>query len=355
MDWHNEPWVRVYTRDTPDWLLLGWEARSLWLAMLRKFDRAGVIDLGRYGVRGLAAMVGMPVGVVEHALSELLADGCVELHDAGQPVTPDEDSGHSVTPRDQPIGQKLIAKNFLSAQSALASDRLRKQRSREQRRAMALAAPLVTRRDRPVSQFAVSGPENVASQRVNGSCSPIHRDTESQNVTSGHGASRNVHTRSHAVTLTLSDTDLTRSLVSAVAPTPPAAPARGRVRSRPKASQPTADEQAVAGRVLAKLNERSGRTYASEKHVQRIVRLLRAGHSERELRLVVWDRANRWAEDERMSEYLRPSTLFGPEKFPDYLAEALAAYEADKRAREEAGPPRNGAGPFDGLRERSQR
>lgn len=50
-----------------------------------------------------------------------------------------------------------------------------------------------------------------------------------------------------------------------------------------------------------------------------------------DLRQVVWDRGNNWAEDPKMDVYLRPSTLFGPEKFPEYLAQARAAYAADER------------------------
>ena len=34
MRWEDERYVRVYTRDTPEWCLLSWEARALFLLLL---------------------------------------------------------------------------------------------------------------------------------------------------------------------------------------------------------------------------------------------------------------------------------------------------------------------------------
>ena len=82
MDWSNERYVRLYTRDTDDWLCLSWDARSLWMAILRKLDRAGVLETKR-GARGVAALTGAPLDVVERALPELLADGCLAEHPLG--------------------------------------------------------------------------------------------------------------------------------------------------------------------------------------------------------------------------------------------------------------------------------
>jgi uncharacterized phage protein (TIGR02220 family) len=109
------------------------------------------------------------------------------------------------------------------------------------------------------------------------------------------------------------------------------------VGTRPKlkrpARGPTPDELATVERVLGKLSERARRSYSpdTQAHAKLVLRLLRDGHSERDLRLVVWDRGNAWADDPKMDPYLRPSTLFGPQKFPEYLAEATAAREAHER------------------------
>jgi hypothetical protein len=81
MDWSNERYVRVYCRDTPSWAILPWEARALWLFLLRRMDRAGTMDLGKHGTKGSAASIGMPVELVEPMLPLLLEDGCL-VHEA---------------------------------------------------------------------------------------------------------------------------------------------------------------------------------------------------------------------------------------------------------------------------------
>lgn len=113
MHWADERYVRLYTRDTPDWLALSWQARALFIFILRKVDRSGVMDMGRAGERGLAALCAMPQDVVETALPELLADGCVERQ-----------------------GTSLIVPNFLDAQESRASGAARQRECRERRRDM---------------------------------------------------------------------------------------------------------------------------------------------------------------------------------------------------------------------------
>lgn len=110
MDWANERYVRVYVRDTDDWLVMSWEARALWLFIMRKVDRSGVLETKR-GAVGVAAITGMPVKRVEAALAELLEDGCL---------------------RDHPSG--YVARNFIEAQETAQSDQQRKRESRARRR-----------------------------------------------------------------------------------------------------------------------------------------------------------------------------------------------------------------------------
>ena len=106
--WSDERYVKVYTRDTPDWLALGWEARALFWELLRKSDRAGLFELGKSGNRGISAVTLIPVEVVDRALPVLLSDGCVELH-----------------------GTYLLIRNFIEAQEAYQSDNARQHKSRE--------------------------------------------------------------------------------------------------------------------------------------------------------------------------------------------------------------------------------
>lgn len=126
MDWSNEPYVKVYTRETDDDLALSWEARALWDRLMAKFDRSGVVETKRGG-RGLAAITRMPAEVVERVLPELLEDGrLVEVDDG------------------------YMAPNFIAAQEASKSDKLRQRESRERRRSRNLDTA-VTDRDASVT------------------------------------------------------------------------------------------------------------------------------------------------------------------------------------------------------------
>lgn len=150
MRWEDERYVRLYTRDTADWMGLSWDAQALMMQLIRKVDRAGALPLGRHGKRAVAIVLGQ-VSLWERiapALEELLADGCVRIS-----------------------GDCLFIPNFLVAQEAVQSDAQRKrdQREREQARLLAAALP-VTFRDAAVT----------------------FRDEMSRDVTSGHAESRAV-------------------------------------------------------------------------------------------------------------------------------------------------------------------
>ena len=147
MDWSNEAYVRVYTRDTADYQVLSWQARGLWLELLRKADRSGVIQTA-HGTRGIAALLRWPVDVIEPALGELLKDGCVLASES-------------------PSG--LVIPNFIDAQEAKKSDRLRQELSRKNRNVTSRDSS-VTKRDSDVTK----------------------RDQTSRPVTTGHAVSQDV-------------------------------------------------------------------------------------------------------------------------------------------------------------------
>ncbi len=111
MDWANERYVRVYTRDTGDWLMWPWQTRALLVFLFRKVDRSGVLCLGKGRLRALSAVVGMPAEELSTAIEPLIEDGCVQLT---------EDT--------------LIIPNFMEAQETPQSDRLRKEASRKKAR-----------------------------------------------------------------------------------------------------------------------------------------------------------------------------------------------------------------------------
>lgn len=142
MDWSNERYVRLYVRDTAEWLCMSWQARAFWPLLLRKMDRSGVIQT-KLGVRGLAALAGFPLEHAEVGIVDLLLDGCLREHALG-----------------------YLAPNFLEAQEAISSDAQRQRESRLRRR-------LVTERD-------------IESRNVSKS------HAVSRGVTNGHGESRAV-------------------------------------------------------------------------------------------------------------------------------------------------------------------
>lgn len=151
MDWQNERYVRVYIRDTVTLTMLGWEARALLWELLRKVDRAGVLDLGGHEpTAAVAAMVGIPLEVVERCLPLLTAgdDPTVVINEAA-----------------------LLLPNHMEAQEATQSNAQRQRESRAKRLAQAHAVTSSHTPSHPVTE----------------------RDDPSQNVT-------DCHVQSHAVT-----------------------------------------------------------------------------------------------------------------------------------------------------------
>lgn len=162
MRWEDERYVRIYTRDTPDWLAMQWQGRAVFYELTRKVDRAGLVPIGKSGVRGLAGLLHMPVDVVEVGVEELVTDGCVVRVDGG-----------------------LLIRNFLEAQETPQSDRARKRAQRE--------------RDRDSKRATAGTGSDVTDRDISGQ--PVtDRDRESRNVTESHAVSRAV-TSGHKASL----------------------------------------------------------------------------------------------------------------------------------------------------------
>ena len=122
MRWEDEHWVKLYTRDTLDWQSLGWEAHAVWFEVFRKLDTAGVLDLGKHGPKGFSVAIGMPFDVLDRGLRALLEDGCLVLN-----------------------GNLLVMKNYVEAQEARKSDRLRQRDSRTHARDAAMSQNVTPR------------------------------------------------------------------------------------------------------------------------------------------------------------------------------------------------------------------
>lgn len=73
--------MKAFLRDTPDWLMLSWDAQALFWALLRKADRQGRIHLGRRGKLAVPVVVGHPGAWdrIGPALEELLSDTCLAM------------------------------------------------------------------------------------------------------------------------------------------------------------------------------------------------------------------------------------------------------------------------------------
>ena len=169
MRWEDERYVRLYTRNTPEWLALSWRARGLFGLLMREVDRAGILKVGRLGLKGAAVAVGAPWVEVEAPLGELLEDGCLRF-DAER--------------------QCVFMPNFMAAQECAQSDRARKQASRERARAAfdvcdgpqsdSESAASVTSRDELTSLFVTESHDQ--SHAVTTSHTPSHSVTLNQAV-----------------------------------------------------------------------------------------------------------------------------------------------------------------------------
>lgn len=114
---------------------------------------------------------------------------------------------------------------------------------------------------------------------------------------------------------------------------------------RPKAAlRPSTDLSDQADQVIDYLNEKAGTRYRHSKASRKpILARIRDGGSVEDCRLIIDHKAGQWRYDPEMAEYLRPSTLFRPTHFEEYLASAIRWHErgrpktdAEKRARSKA-------------------
>lgn len=77
-----------------------------------------------------------------------------------------------------------------------------------------------------------------------------------------------------------------------------------------------------AKEILAFLNEKTGRNYEPvPANLELIAARLKDGVSAEDLRAVVAKKCREWLGDERMTQYLRPATLFNRTKFAQYQGE----------------------------------
>lgn len=126
MDWANEDYVRVYTRDTADLMAIGPEGRAVWWEMLRKADKSGLIDHGG-DMDTMPELLRVPHEWWEKAIPKILKRKMA---------------------RD--TGTALVIPNHEAASTTPKSDKQRQKEARQRRRASAIEE--VTKRDGVESQ-----------------------------------------------------------------------------------------------------------------------------------------------------------------------------------------------------------
>ncbi|MGL5219606.1 MAG: conserved phage C-terminal domain-containing protein [Plesiomonas shigelloides] len=84
--------------------------------------------------------------------------------------------------------------------------------------------------------------------------------------------------------------------------------------------------------VIDLLNSMTGSKYkaGTKSHARHINGRIADGHGIEDLKAVIEFKVAHWLADPKMAEYLRPQTLFGPEKFVAYLTRAQSWIEAGK-------------------------
>lgn len=82
----------------------------------------------------------------------------------------------------------------------------------------------------------------------------------------------------------------------------------------------------IVEEIIAYLNEKANKHFkATNKEAIKFINgRLSEGYSKEDLKAVIDNRCEKWLNDEKMNEYLRPSTLFRPSKFEAYFNDAIS-------------------------------
>ena len=115
MNFDDERFVKIYPRNTTNWKLLGWEGRCVLMMLLREVDRAGCLDI-EGGMEGLALLLDLPPDVTVRGFVACVKRGSVVQN-----------------------GNLAIIPNFVRAQDARQTDRVRQAESRARRREVAMS------------------------------------------------------------------------------------------------------------------------------------------------------------------------------------------------------------------------
>jgi len=95
--------------------------------------------------------------------------------------------------------------------------------------------------------------------------------------------------------------------------------------------QIVSDLDSQADEIIDCLNEKAGTRFRHSVQSRKSIRArIREGATVEDCKLVIDQKAGLWRHDPVMGEYLRPSTLFRPSHFEEYLASAIRWHEAGR-------------------------
>lgn len=117
LNFEDEHYVRVYTRDTKTWKRLGFEGQTVLMHVLRRLDKAGVLDDIEDPVIDVALVTDVPEVFVAVGLPRLFACGVLEHR-----------------------GNCIVMPRYIEGQTARKSDAARSRDARQKRRAVAMSA-----------------------------------------------------------------------------------------------------------------------------------------------------------------------------------------------------------------------
>jgi hypothetical protein len=125
MDWANERYVRLYTRDSADVIAVQWQGRLVLYELLRKVDRAGVLEHGG-DLDLLPELLRIPADIFTLGLERLARRGVITM-----------------------TAVAIILPNYLDAQEATwtSAQRMRELRARRRERSLAPDGSTVTTRN----------------------------------------------------------------------------------------------------------------------------------------------------------------------------------------------------------------
>jgi hypothetical protein len=149
MKYDDEPWMKTFTRDTPSWVAMSWQARGLALEIARKLPKhTGEISVGRRGLEAIAILLHAKWSEIEPYVLELITEGRLEY---------------------DPVRQVIRDPQHVERQNSATSQAERQRRHRESQSRM-----------------------QVAEARDSSSREVVARDSSSLDVTAGHELSRDV-------------------------------------------------------------------------------------------------------------------------------------------------------------------